>query len=126
MSNDAVVLQVHGLADLARKLDRLAAQYGAAGPHDVAWVFGGPAAPYAIYVHENLEAHHHVGGPLFVVNPLNEAIPTASAEIARLIDGGLSVDAAARTWAELKMTEMKRATPVQYGTLRDSGHVRQR
>jgi hypothetical protein len=23
--------------------------------------FGGPAAPYAIYVHENLEAHHEVG-----------------------------------------------------------------
>lgn len=126
MSDDAVVFKVEGLGDLAQKLDRLAAQCGSAGPHDVAWVFGGPAAPYAIYVHENLEAHHSVGGPLFLTGPLFEAIPNASAEIARLIDSGLSIDAAVRTWAELRMTEMKRVTPVEYGTLRESGHVVQR
>lgn len=34
--------------------------------------FGGPAAPYAVYVHENLEAHHLVGQAKFLEQPMLE------------------------------------------------------
>jgi hypothetical protein len=34
---------------------------------------GGPSAPYAIYVHENLEAHHPVGQAKFLESAILEA-----------------------------------------------------
>jgi hypothetical protein len=34
---------------------------------------GGPAAPYAVYVHEDLEAHHTVGEAKFLENAINRA-----------------------------------------------------
>lgn len=35
--------------------------------------FGGPAAPYAVYVHENMQAHHNVGSAKYLEIPLNKA-----------------------------------------------------
>lgn len=35
--------------------------------------FGGPSAPYAIIVHEDLNAHHTVGQAKFLEQPLNES-----------------------------------------------------
>jgi hypothetical protein len=35
--------------------------------------FGGPAAPYAVYVHENLQANHPVGQAKFLEVPFTEA-----------------------------------------------------
>jgi hypothetical protein len=35
--------------------------------------FGGPAAPYAVYVHENMHAHHNVGQAKYLEVPLNQA-----------------------------------------------------
>lgn|SRR5690554_4110573 len=43
------------------------------GRIEVVMGFGGPAAPYAIYVHENLEAHHTVGQAKFLETPLMRA-----------------------------------------------------
>ena len=37
--------------------------------------FGGPAAEYAVYVHEDLEAFHAEGEAKFVENVLNESAP---------------------------------------------------
>jgi ribosome modulation factor len=34
---------------------------------------GGPAAPYAIYVHENMNAHHPVGQAKYLEQPFREA-----------------------------------------------------
>ena len=49
-------------------------------------VAGGPAAPYAIEVHENLEAFHKVGESKYIERPLMEAAPHLAARIARRID----------------------------------------
>ena len=38
-------------------------------------VFGGPAAPYAVIVHEDLEAHHPVGQAKFLESVLVESAP---------------------------------------------------
>jgi hypothetical protein len=47
--------------------------------------FGGPAAPYAIHVHEDLEAHHPVGQAKFAESVLLESAPYMAGRIARRI-----------------------------------------
>jgi hypothetical protein len=49
-------------------------------------VAGGPAAPYAIYVHEDLEAIHPVGQAKFIESVLLESRPFMAARIAKRID----------------------------------------
>ena len=53
--------------------------------------FGGAAAPYAIYVHENLEANHASppfggGQAKFLESTINESAPYMLARIARRVD----------------------------------------
>lgn len=36
--------------------------------------FGGPAADYAVWVHENLDAHHNVGQAKYLEIPLRESL----------------------------------------------------
>lgn len=47
---------------------------------------GGAVAPYAIYVHEDLEAFHSVGEAKFIERPLNESGPHMPERIARRVD----------------------------------------
>lgn len=49
-------------------------------------VAGGPAADYAIYVHEDLDAYHAVGNAKFIERPLLEAMPFMAKRIANRID----------------------------------------
>lgn len=49
---------------------------------EVSLRFGGPAAPYAIYVHENLEAFHKVGQAKFLESTLMESLPHLPARVA--------------------------------------------
>jgi hypothetical protein len=50
---------------------------------------GGPAAPYAVHVHENLEAYHPVGQAKFIEEPLRESAPFLAARIANRLREGL-------------------------------------
>lgn len=43
------------------------------GSIEVTLGFGGPAAPYAVFVHENLNVHHTVGQAKYLEKPLNDA-----------------------------------------------------
>lgn len=45
------------------------------GSLGVRWAFGGPSIPYAIYVHENLEAFHRVGQAKYLESVLAESAP---------------------------------------------------
>lgn len=57
----------------------------------LSFVAGGPSAPYAVYVHENLRARHASGtNAKFIERPLFEAKPTALAEIGAEL-GGLEI-----------------------------------
>lgn len=49
-------------------------------------VAGGPAAPYALIVHEDLDALHKVGQAKFIESTLNESAPSLAARVARRID----------------------------------------
>lgn len=52
-------------------------------PDGAGLAFGGPAAPYAVYVHENLEAFHRVGQAKFLESAVNEAVPGMAERIAK-------------------------------------------
>lgn len=52
----------------------------------VAIEVGGPAAPYAIYVHENLDANHKVGRAKFLESTIMESRPFLAARVAKRID----------------------------------------
>lgn len=47
---------------------------------------GGKVAEYALYVHENLEAFHKVGGPKYIEWTLNASAPSMAARVAKRID----------------------------------------
>ena len=47
---------------------------------------GGPSAPYAFWVHEDLEAIHPHGEAKFIERPLAESAPYLSGRIAKRID----------------------------------------
>lgn len=50
--------------------------------------FGGTAAPYALIVHENLEAHHPVGQAKYLEQPFDEAKDGMSERLAADIKKG--------------------------------------
>lgn len=52
----------------------------------VSIVVGGPSAPYAWYVHENLEAFHKVGQAKFLESTILESRPFMAQRVARRID----------------------------------------
>jgi hypothetical protein len=62
------------------------------GDVSVTITVGGPAAPYAVPVHENLDAHHKVGQAKFLESTIMESRSSMAERIARRID----LNAAAR------------------------------
>lgn len=52
--------------------------------------FGGPAAPYAVRVHEDLQAFHQVGQAKFLESVLNESAPYLRARVAARIASEVS------------------------------------
>lgn len=49
-------------------------------------VAGGPAAPYAVYVHEDLDAFHPVGQAKYIESVILESRPYMAARVAKRID----------------------------------------
>lgn len=49
-------------------------------------VAGGPSAPYAIYVHEDLDAFHKVGQAKYIESVLLESRPFMAARVAKRIE----------------------------------------
>lgn len=58
------------------------------GGVEVEIVVGGPAADYAVYVHEDLDAFHRVGEAKFLEKAVNRARPGLSGRIGGRIDFG--------------------------------------
>lgn len=49
-------------------------------------VAGGTAAPYALYVHEDLEAFHRTGQAKYIESVIRESAPYILARVARRVD----------------------------------------
>lgn len=56
---------------------------------EVEFGFGGPAAPYALYVHENLTAHHPVGQAKYLESPLLAAVQGMPGVMARRVSDAI-------------------------------------
>lgn len=57
----------------------------AGGDISVAIVCGGPAAPYAVHVHENLEADHPVGEAKWLERTIRESAPFMAERIGKRV-----------------------------------------
>lgn len=58
------------------------------GPNpEVTIGFGGPAADYALVVHEDLNAHHPVGQAKYLERPFLKAIPGMGERLAKRVKG---------------------------------------
>jgi hypothetical protein len=80
-------------------------------------------APYAAYVHENLEVHHNNGQAKYLEEPARAMGPALGKQAAELMRGGMRLEAACR----ICMLELLRASqelvPVRNGFLKRSGRV---
>jgi hypothetical protein len=85
----------------------------------------GYAAPYAVFVHENVHARHPVGQAKFLETAAREGVRP----MARIVDkvmkrkGGRLYDAILET-AQFLLAESNKLVPVKTGFLRDSGFAR--
>lgn len=52
--------------------------------------FGGPAAEYALFVHEDLTANHVVGQAKFLEEPFKQSLSGMSTRIAKRVENGLT------------------------------------
>ena len=57
-------------------------------------VFGGPAARYAAFVHENIKAHHDVGQSKYLESVVLERRHQLTKEVAAFVIGGARVHGA--------------------------------
>ncbi len=85
----------------------------------------GYEAPYAVYVHENLEANHPNGGQAkYLEQPARELRREMKDIIARSINAKNGLEEGMMRAGELLMEASKELVPVDTGFLRDSGYVR--
>jgi hypothetical protein len=81
----------------------------------------GYSAPYAIYVHEDLEARHITGQAKFIEKVVREKGGELYMQIAAgVINRELWIDVLTRA-AEWLLAESKKLVPVDTGALKDSG-----
>lgn len=75
---------------------------------------------YAVFVHENLEAHHHVGEAKFLERPARELSPELGKIVAQALAKGLNI-AQALVLAGLRLQrESQLLVPVATGALKGS------
>jgi hypothetical protein len=84
----------------------------------------GYSAPYAVYVHENLQAYHPVGQAKYLERPAREY----AGEIARItreaLQKGMSLKEALLEGGRFLLRMSQPLVPVDTGALRASGFVR--
>jgi hypothetical protein len=85
----------------------------------------GYSAPYAVFVHENLEIHHPNGQAKFLEQPFRELEAQLRAMISELVKKrGLTWQRASLMAAQYLLRESQKLVPVRTGYLRDSGFAR--
>lgn len=86
----------------------------------------GYAAPYAVYVHEDLEAVHPVGEARFLSRALRAGAPFRRAFLLDALRRGRTLYQAVRDWAFVLKRESQARCPVDTGRLRASAFVETR
>lgn len=78
---------------------------------------------YAVYVHENLEAHHPVGQAKFLEQPARVHTNDMKTIISKSIKAGKTVRQAVLWAAQFLLRKSKELVPVDTGELKKSGVV---
>lgn len=86
----------------------------------------GYSAPYAVFVHENLEAHHPNGKAKFLSDPARRLSVAIAEKVAHAIRRGLDWSEAQLIGGYFLLRASQRECPVRTGFLRASGFVRLR
>lgn len=82
-------MKVTGIKEVQKKLKELKHKYS--GPNEKPTVVVGFTQKYAIYVHENLEAHHDVGQAKFLEQPAREMKKTLANTLVQVMKSGSSL-----------------------------------
>lgn len=99
------------------------AALGKKHPPEVTGVVGYSAA-YAVYVHEDLEAHHDVGQAKFLEQPAREESDAIAGTISKALKAGRSMRDAVLLGCLYLLRISQPLVPVDTGNLRASGFVR--
>lgn len=84
----------------------------------------GYSAPYAVYVHENLEVHHVKGQAKFLEEPARTKRDDMVMIIREEMKAGRTLAQANRKAGQFLLRESKKLVPVDTGVLKASGYVR--
>lgn len=110
---------VEGISRVLFKLNALANRFGGG-----AKLVLGYRAPYAVYVHENLSAHHAPPTKAkFLEGPARRMIPQVAKTIADEVQKGSSVEDALLKAGNEVMDESQKEVPVDKGDLKASAFV---
>ena len=112
-----VGVKLDGLKELNGKLKKLRRKYG--GEQDVSVSFG---TDYAIYVHENLEAHHTTGEAKYLEKAVLRNIDAAQSMIEKRTQS-TNLGLAMYTAGLLIQREAQKLTPVDTGQLKASART---
>lgn len=83
----------------------------------------GYSAPYAIYVHENLQAYHPIGQAKFLEEPARRLASAMGDKIVESLRRGLTVEQALQAAGSLLLQESRSLVPVDTGRLYRSGFI---
>lgn len=84
----------------------------------------GYAAPYAVYVHENLAARHVTGQAKFLEQPARQHHKEMASIIERALIRGESLEKALSLAGQFLLAKSQSLVPVLTGELKSSGFVR--
>lgn len=80
--------------------------------------------PYAMYVHENLAAHHPIGQAKFLEIAVRQHSTRMARYVADALQLGMKLEQALLRGAEIVLAESKKLVPVDTGFLKASGHTK--
>lgn len=110
-----------GFPELIKRIKRMRTKDKLTG--DKLEIVIGYKAPYAVYVHENLEAYHPVGQAKFLEVAIRRLAPVLRDMVVSKVRAKVSLRDALMQAAQYLLQESKKLVPVKTGLLRDSGFV---
>jgi len=114
-----ISVSVEGIGNLREKLERRI-QKARTGDGSAK---AGYSAPYALFVHEDLEKHHPIGQAKFLETPARQSRTQLAATVLTNMGRGKTMDQANYEAAKQLLELSERLVPVETGTLKASGFV---
>lgn len=112
--------KLEGTSELVRKVNALLTKV-----EPKTAIVVGYTQTYAIYVHENLEAHHPVGQAKYLEQPLRQMSPVIGSTVEALVRRKVKLNKALLMIGLLLQRESQKLVPVDTGALKGSAFTRE-